>query len=161
MGEAWRRFAPDQPFVTSFLSQEIAAAYRGDERLLAGVKGFAALAVVLSCLGVYGLAAHSAASQRRQIGIRRAIGASVSEITGMLVWSFLKWVALAIALAAPVALWASRRWLQGFAYRTELPLWLLLAAALLVAGLALVAVGFQAMKAANSNPAESLKEGTL
>lgn len=158
IGEVWRRFAADQPFAYSFLETEIQAAYEAEHRLLRAVQGFALIAILLSCLGIYGLAAYSAARQRKEIGIRRAIGASAGEITGMLVWDFLRWVAVAVLLAVPAALYVSQRWLERFAYRTDVPAWLVPAAGVVVCLLSLAAVSSQALRAAAANPADCLKE---
>ncbi len=158
VGRVWSRFVPERPFSYASLEGELAAAYQGERRLAAAVRGFAIIAVVLSCLGIYGLAVHSASRRRREIGIRRAIGAGTGEITTMMVWDFFRWVVLAVLLAAPLALYAASRWLERFAHRAEVPPWLVPAAAAVVCLLALFAVASQALSAAVSNPAQCLRE---
>lgn len=118
---------------------------------------FTALAIIIACLGLFGLAAFTAEQRTREIGIRKVLGASVTDITGMLSRDFLRLVLLAAIPAIPLALWATHRWLQDFAYRITLSWWMFALAGALAMLVALCTVGYQALRAALSNPSRSLR----
>ena len=155
--EQWAEVS-DTPFAYSFVDEQFDAAYRAETRT-AGVFGtFAALAVLLACLGLFGLAAYAAERRRKEIGVRKAMGASTRNIVTLLSRDFVKLVLVAVVLAVPVAWWAMRQWLGGFAYRIELSLWTFLAAGALALVVALAATGTQALRAARTNPAQALRD---
>jgi putative ABC transport system permease protein len=118
---------------------------------------FTALAILISCFGLFGLAAFAAETRTKEIGIRKVLGASVQGITGLLAADFLKLVSLGLVLAAPVAWYAMQRWLQNFAYHIDLKTWMLLPAALAAIAVAALTVSFQSIKAALANPVKSLR----
>jgi putative ABC transport system permease protein len=155
--EVWNRFFPDAPFAYSFVDQSFEASYRTERRLgtLFGV--FAGLAIFIAGLGLFGLAAFTARQRQQEIGIRKAVGASVLQIVRLLSTDFAALVGVAIVVAVPVAYVGLNRWLDTFAYRIDLGMGVFVLAggsALLVA---LIAVGLQALRAAQTDPAEVLR----
>jgi ABC-type antimicrobial peptide transport system permease subunit len=115
------------------------------------------LTIFISCLGLFALVAYMAETRRKEIGIRKVLGASVYDITFMLSKEFLILVLISIAVASPVAWWAMEKWLTGYTYRTDIPWWLFVTVGCLGLGIALATVGFQAIKAATANPVKSIK----
>jgi len=118
---------------------------------------FSALAILIACLGLFGLAAYAAEQRTKEIGIRKVLGATVSNITAMLSKDFLKLVVIAAIIAFPLAWWAMHSWLQDFAYRTTISWWVFIMAGVLAALIAVVTVSFQTIKAAIANPVKSLR----
>ncbi len=155
--DTWNRFASGQPFEYSFLDERFAAVYRSEERLGTIFGVLAGLAVFVACLGLLGLASFLAEQRTKEIGIRKVLGASAGEVTGLLLKEFAKWVLAANLIAWPLAYFFMRKWLQGFAYRTEIGLGVFLLSGLVVLAIALLSVGTQAVKAALSNPADCLR----
>ncbi|MNN77590.1 FtsX-like permease family protein [compost metagenome] len=119
---------------------------------------FAGLTIFVACLGLFGLAIFTANQRRKEIGIRKVIGASVPGITGMLSAEFIKLVLIAIVISSPIAWWAMYKWLENFAYRIEIQWWMFAVAGLLAVLIALLTVSSQAIKAAVANPVDSLRE---
>jgi putative ABC transport system permease protein len=154
---AWNRVAPGQPFEYSFLDERFAAVYRSEEKLGTIFAILAGLSVFVACLGLLGLASFLAEQRTKEIGIRKVLGASAAEVTGLLLREFAKWILAANLIAWPVAYFIMRRWLEGFAYRIGIGPGVFILSGLLVLGIALVSVGFQAVKAALSNPADCLR----
>jgi putative ABC transport system permease protein len=153
----WRVIFPSQPLDYFFLDEEFNRQYDADRRF-ARVFGLASLlAIVIACLGLFGLAAFSAGRRFREIGIRKVFGASFREITVMLSWEFTRWVLLADLLAWPLAYVAMRQWQQQFAYRAPFGTGVFLLAGALSLAVAVLTVAFQAMRAARTNPVDSLK----
>jgi len=148
---------PQFPFTYKFSDLEFARLYRSEQVVskLAGI--FAFLAIFISCLGLFGLAAFTAEQRTREIGIRKVLGASVGQIVARLSVSFLKPVALAMLIAFPLAWYAMDRWLQDFAYRIQVEWWMFVLAGSLTSGIALLTVSFQSIKAAVINPVKSLR----
>jgi ABC-type antimicrobial peptide transport system permease subunit len=118
---------------------------------------FAVLAIIISCLGLFGLSAYTAEQRTREIGIRKVLGATVGGITNLLSREFLILVAVAALIAFPVAWYAMNRWLQDYAYRISVNAWIFVAAAVLSVVIALFTVSFQAIRVAVSNPVKSLR----
>ncbi|HNL39999.1 MAG TPA: FtsX-like permease family protein, partial [Saprospiraceae bacterium] len=146
-----------QVFDGGFLDDKIAAFYRDDERLSALCKGFALLAILISCLGLYGLASLLAVQKTKEIGVRKVLGASVGSVVALLSKDFLLLVLLAAILAIPAAWWAMSRWLQEFVYRAPLSVWIFAGTVGLSALVAFLTVGLQTWKAARVNPVKSLR----
>ncbi|HEX4371835.1 MAG TPA: FtsX-like permease family protein, partial [Puia sp.] len=115
------------------------------------------LAIFISCLGLFGLAAYTAERRTKEIGIRKVLGASVPELTGLLAKEFLLLVTLSCIIAFPVAWWFMNSWLQGYTYRTTIQWWMFALTGVLALLIALVTVSFQSIKAAIANPVKSLK----
>ncbi len=155
--EAWLALAPGQPFETSFLDDNLAQAYASEERLGTTFVTFSALAILIACLGLLGLAAFTAEKRTKEVGIRKTLGASVSNVVILLTKEFTKWVLVANCLAWPLAWFAMERWLQNFAYRIDIGYRPFLIAAASAFAIALLTVGYQAVKAAVANPVEALK----
>ena len=118
---------------------------------------FTFLAILIACLGLFGLASFTAEQRTKEIGIRKALGASVSEIIFLLSKEFTRWVLVANIIAWPLAYFAMNRWLQNFAYRINIGIGTFILAALLALVIALLTVGYQAIKAARANPVEALR----
>jgi len=153
----WAEVAPDTPFEYQFLNQHIDQLYRQEQRTARIFSGFAGLAILLACLGLFGLAAYTAERRTQEIGIRKALGASARQVVLLLSKEFVALVAVACVLAAPVAYWGMQRWLADFAYRVELSPLLFAGSALGALLLALAAVSTQALRAAHTDPAQALR----
>jgi putative ABC transport system permease protein len=153
----WKRLFPDAPFTYSFLDQDFQRNYEKEQRTAHIVVYFTVIAILIACLGLFGLAAFSAEQRTKEIGIRKVIGASAFQVTRLLTREFLELVVVALVLALPLAAFLMNRWLQAFAYRTELSWWMFVLTGLLALGIALVTISFQALKAAWSNPVDSLR----
>jgi len=139
------------------LDDQYDALYRAEERLGQLFGYFTALAILIGCLGLFGLSAYSAEQRTKEIGIRKVLGATTSNVTVLLVREFTKWVLLAVLIAWPVGYYIMNTWLQNFAYRIGLGVDTFLLAALLALIIAIMTVAYQAVKAAVANPIESLK----
>ncbi|MCY7327939.1 MAG: FtsX-like permease family protein, partial [Saprospiraceae bacterium] len=155
--QAFESTFPEQVFDGKFLDESIADFYRDEQRFSAMCKGFAGLAILISCLGLFGLASHMARQRTKEIGVRKVLGATVAGITGLLAKDFLKLVVVAIIIASPLAWWAMQKWLEDFEYRISIQWWVFVAAGLAAVGVAFLTVGFQSIKAALANPVKSLR----
>jgi putative ABC transport system permease protein len=154
MGEVWRRNVPGAPFEYAFLDENVQKMYETDITLANIINAFTAMAVFVSCLGLFGLAAFSAEQRSKEIGVRKVLGASVA---GLLSADFLKLVGIALLLSVPISWWAMNKWLDGFAYRVPISWWMFGLSGLLAVLIAFVTVSFHTVKAANANPVRSLK----
>ncbi|MVM34011.1 FtsX-like permease family protein [Spirosoma sp. HMF4905] len=150
-------FNPGYPFDYSFVDQEFEQAYRTESVMGTLANLFALIALFISCLGLFGLAAFTAEQRTKEIGVRKVLGASVTNIVGLLSKGFLKPVLVAIGLASPIAWWAMNQWLQDFAYRITIEWWVFVLAGLVAVGIAVLTVSFQSIKAALVNPVKSLR----
>ena len=148
---------PEQVFKSTFLDENVADFYRAETRFSAFCKAIAALAVLIGCLGLFGLASHTARRRTKEIGVRKVLGASVGSLTALLARDFLKLVIVAIVLAAPVALFFMKKWLADFAFRIEIEWWMVALTALAAVGVAFLTVSFQAIKTALADPVKSLR----
>jgi len=155
--EKWKQIAPDQAFDYFFLDESFDLQYRADEELVKLFSYFTFLAIFVACLGLFGLASFTAERRTKEIGIRKTLGASVSEVILLLSKEFTRWVLVANIIAWPLAYFAMNRWLQNFAYRIDIGLGTFVLAALLALAIALLTVGYQAVKAARANPADALR----
>jgi putative ABC transport system permease protein len=151
------RIAPGASFRYVFLNEVFDRMYRSSERLSRILAAFAGLAVFIAYLGLFGLAAHTAERRTKEIGVRRALGATVANIVALLSLDFLRLVLIAFAIAAPMAWFAMRYWLDEFAYRIEIGPGLFLLTGGLVLLIAALAVGYQALRGALADPARSLR----
>lgn len=147
---------PEQVFTGNFLDESIARFYENDNRLASTCKAFGLLAILISCLGLFGLATHAAAQRKKEIGVRKVLGATVVGIVGLLSKDFLKLVFIALLLASPLAWYVMNTWLQNFAYRIAIPWWVFLLAGITAILIATLTVSYQSVKAALVNPVESL-----
>ncbi|MPR34779.1 ABC transporter permease [Salmonirosea aquatica] len=153
----WDTFFPEKSFDYEFLDRDLAQIYDREQRRSTLVSYFAMLAILISCLGLYGLITLVAQQRTREIGIRKVLGASVRSVVLMLARSFIWLVGLALIIASPIAWYFMAQWLDGFSYRIAIPWWAFPAAGLLTASIALLTVSFQAVKAALMNPVKSLR----
>lgn len=157
ISNAFDEVLPEQVFDGAFLDENIQQFYENDARLSATCKAFGLLAILISCLGLFGLATHAANQRVKEIGIRKVLGASVSGILGLLSKDFMSLVVLALLIASPVAWFLMSRWLDNFVYRIDISWWVFLAAGVLVIVIALLTVSYQGLRAALANPVESLR----
>jgi putative ABC transport system permease protein len=153
----WQKNYPEHPFEYQFLDDHFADVYRADTQVSSVVAILAGLAIVISCLGLFGLASYSAERRIKEVGIRKVLGASVQNITAMLSKDFLKYVLIATLIAWPLAWFAVNRWLQDYAYRIPVSWWVFALAGFVACLIALVTISFQAIKAAIANPVKSLR----
>ena len=153
----WSSMIPGEPFEYAFLDESFNEIYRSEMRTGRIYAIFAALAVIVGCLGLFGLASFSAARRTKEIGIRKALGASIHEMAALLIRDYILLVGLANLMAWPVAYYLMQRWLQNFAYRTSLGLTPFVLSGLLGLTIALLTVGYHAVHAASANPVESLR----
>jgi len=153
----WQRQFPDHPFEYQFLDEHFADVYRSDLQVSTIVGVLAGLAVVISCMGLFGLASYSAEKRFKEIGIRKVLGASVQQIVVMLSTDFMKYVLIASLFALPLSWIGIDKWLQSYAYHVEMSWWIFVMAVLMAFLISLITVSFQAIKAAITNPVESLR----
>lgn len=153
----WKSFLPNVPFEYVFLDEAVQQQYETEITLSRIINYFTLIAILISCLGLFGLAAFSAEQRRKEIGIRKALGASVTGIVRLLSGDFLKLVLIALLIATPIAWYAMNQWLSAYAYRITIQWWMFAGAGLLAAFIALITVSFQAIRAALVNPVKSLR----
>jgi putative ABC transport system permease protein len=153
----WKKLEMDYPFEFGFLDQSVDNQYRNEKQIGKIINIFTLLGLFISCLGLFGLASFMAEQRTKEIGIRKVLGASVSQILFMLSTDFAKWVALASLVACPLAYFILQRWLQEFAYKVNLSIAIFLLSTAFTLMVALLTVSYQAVKAAVSNPVEALK----
>ncbi|ULC59197.1 ABC transporter permease [Flaviramulus sp. BrNp1-15] len=153
----YKSVAPGMPFEYSFMDESFDNMYRQERRVGKVALTFALLAIIIACLGLFGLATYIAEQRTKEIGIRKVLGASVSNIIRMLSTDFVKLVLLAFIIATPIAWWFMSKWLQDFAFRIDLSWWIFVATGILALIVALFTLSFQAIKAALANPTKSLR----
>jgi len=153
----WKQRITDRPFNYHFLDEDYNKLYQSEQRSSALFGVAAALAIVLACLGLFGLAAFTTVQRTKEIGIRRVLGANLGSITVLVAKNFLTLVGIAIVIAAPLAWWAGNKWLQDFAFRIPVQAYVFIATAIVTALIALCTVGYHALKAALMNPVKSLR----
>lgn len=148
---------PEQPFQYAFLEETIQALYQSEETLGRIFSYFSLLAILIGCLGIFGLSTYTAQQRIKEIGIRKALGASAVSVFTLLSKDFLKLVLVAICIASPVAWWVMNKWLAGFAYRIDIEWWVFLLTGAVSLLIALLTVSYQSVKAALTNPIKSLR----
>ncbi|HWB26903.1 MAG TPA: ABC transporter permease [Chitinophagaceae bacterium] len=153
----WKVMVPSEAINYSFMDEDFNKQYQAEERTGVISITFSVLAILIACLGLFGLVTYAAEQRIKEIGIRKVLGANLTSIITMLSGDFVKLVAISFVIAVPVAWFAMNKWLQGFAYRINIPWWLFAAAGLLALLIALATVSFQAVKAALANPVKSLR----
>jgi putative ABC transport system permease protein len=152
----WKKIVPDIPFRYSFLDEDLDRFYKAEARWRDIIGCAGVISIFLACLGLFGLAALSAANRIKEIGIRKVLGASVPEIVRLLSGGFLRLVVLASLIASPLAWYAMNKWLQGYAYRIDIGWWIFAVTGILALAIAFMTIGLQAARAAKSNPVKSL-----
>ena len=153
----WNTLIPARPFSYFFLDEFFDEQYKSEQRFGKLFLNFAILAIIISCLGLLGLASYSTMQRTREIGIRKVLGATIPNIVNLLSKDFLTLVGIAIIIASPIAYFAMHKWLNDFAYRIPISWWIFVAAAVAATIIAILTVSFQAIKAAIANPVKSLR----
>jgi len=153
----WRKDLPTTPFEYLFLDQEVQKQYQSEITMSQIINSFTLMAILISCLGLFGLAAFSAEQRQKEIGIRKVLGSSITGIVRLLSMDFLQLVLISFVIAKPIAWLAMHAWLQAFVYRIPLSWWMFALAGTVAVFIALFTVSFQAIKAALANPVKSLK----
>lgn len=153
----WKKIEPSIPFEYEFFNSRLASLYRNEERMMQMFGYFSILAIFIACLGLFGLASYTAEQRTKEIGVRKALGASIPGIVIMLSKQFTRWVLLANLVAWPVAFYLMNKWLQSFAYRIDIGIWVFIISAILSFLIACITVSYQSIRAARVNPVNSLK----
>ena len=153
----WKTLRPNQPLDYSFMDADFDAAYRAEDRIGRIFISFTVLAIVIACLGLFGLSTYAAEQRTKEIGIRKVLGANVFSLVGLLSKDFLKLIVISILITSPIAWVIMQKWLQGFAYRVEMKWWVLAVAACLSVLIAFITISFQSIRSAFVNPVKSLK----
>ncbi|MFD0793948.1 ABC transporter permease [Mucilaginibacter litoreus] len=153
----WKQYNDDIPLTYAFLDESFRNLYTDDQRQGDLFNIFSAIAIIISCLGLFGLATYSAQVKTKEIGIRKVLGASVSRIIGLLATEFMILIIIAIVIAVPVAWYAMQKWLQDFAYKITISAGVFIIAAIGAMAIALLTISIQSVKAALANPVKSLK----
>jgi ABC-type antimicrobial peptide transport system permease subunit len=154
---AFKKIYPETAFQSRFFDESLQRLYDGEQKTAQIMNIAMGIAIFISCMGLFGLAAFTANRRTREIGIRKVLGASVPHLVLLLSQEFILLVGLATLIAAPVAGWGMQRWLQDFAYRTSMPWWIYMLAGTAAIAIALLTVSFQAIRAATANPVRSLQ----
>ncbi|WP_338875179.1 ABC transporter permease [Spirosoma sp. SC4-14] len=155
--KAWKATFPDQVFAYDFLDKTLADAYKNETRTAQLIDTSTLIAILISCLGLFGLATFTAEQRTKEIGVRKVLGASVGSIVALLSRDFLKLVLVAILIAAPVAWYGVSEWLQNFEFKIQIHWWVFVLTGLSLVLIALLTVSFQSIKAALINPVKSLR----
>ena len=155
--QVWNRINPEYPFDYEFVSDVFAAKYIADNQFKIVMALFSSIAVAIACIGLFSVSLFTTERRIKEIGIRKVLGASVSEIVIMLTKDLTKWIMLANIIAWPVAYFFMNNWLQNFAYRIDIRWWVFVLSGGMALVIALMTVGWQAIKAATANPVESLR----
>jgi putative ABC transport system permease protein len=156
--EEMKQVDPTVPFEYSFMDQEFEATFRSERKMATILNVFTVMAMIIACLGLFGLAAFSAEQRTKELGIRKVLGASVAELTVTFSKEFTRLVLLAILLACPIAWYFVKEWLQDFAYSTPIEIWVFVAATFAAMLIAVTTISFQSLRSANRNPVETLKD---
>jgi putative ABC transport system permease protein len=158
LNRLWEQFEVKDPLRYYFLDQNFEKLAENEKTLSQAILYFTLLAVIIACLGLFGLAAFTAEQRIKEIGIRKVLGATTAAIAALLSKDFLRYVLWATVIALPLAWWASRRWLEDYAYRISIEWWMLVLPAVTAAVIALITVSWQSIRAANTNPVEALRD---
>ncbi|HVX28456.1 MAG TPA: FtsX-like permease family protein, partial [Parafilimonas sp.] len=155
--ELWQQTFPNNVYEYRFLDDKVASFYKQESQLSQLYKIFAAIAIFLSCLGLYGLASFMAVQRIKEVGIRKVLGATTSNIVYLFSKEFIILISIAFLIAAPLAWYFMNQWLQNYAYRIDVSWLIFLAGGLAAILIALATISFQAIKAAMANPVTSLR----
>jgi len=155
--EIWQQALPDHVYEYRFLDEKIESFYKQESQLVQLYKIFAGIAIFLSCLGLYGLASFMAVQRVKEVGIRKVLGATAASIVYLFSKEFIILIAIAFAIATPIAWYYMHQWLQDYAYRVNISWWIFLAGGMVAIVIALVTISFQALKAASTNPVKTLR----
>ena len=155
--KVWNEFVPGYPLEFNYMNDQIENLYQAEKSLTGALTTFSVIAILISCMGLLALTILSMQNRTKEIGIRKVNGARIPEILSMLNMSFIKWVAVAFIISCPIAWYAMHKWLENFAYKTEISWWIFALAGVIALGIALLTVSFQSWKAAKRNPVEALR----
>jgi putative ABC transport system permease protein len=155
--ETWNKFTPEYPIEYTFLDENFEQMYQSEDKLKSLLWIFTAIAIFVGCLGLFGLAAYTAERRRKEVGIRKVLGASTKGVVMLLSKDFIKLVLISLLIASPVAWYFMNKWLQDFAYRINISWGVFILAGAMTIVIALITVSLQAIKAAVANPVESLR----
>ena len=153
----FKKYNPNYPFNYEFVDEDYANKFTSEQRIEKLASLFTLLTILISCVGLFGLASYMAQNRIKEIGVRKVLGASVSGITTLLSKDFLKLVGISLIIAIPISWYVMHQWLQDFAYRIKLSWWIFVLAGLLALAIAFITVSYQAIRAARSNPVKSLR----
>ncbi len=153
----WNKFSPEYPLEYKFLDENFTQMYNTEDKLKSLLFIFTAIAIFVGCLGLFGLAAYTAERRKKEVGIRKVLGASTQGVVLLLSKDFIKLVIISLLIASPVAWYFMNKWLQDFAYRIHISWWIFIITAILALSIAFITVSFQAIKAALANPVKSLR----
>ena len=153
----WEKFDSVYPFEYSFLGETAAMQYEMEDQLMRTLILFSSIAIIIACMGLFGLAAFSTQQRTKEIGIRKAVGASVSDLVRLLSLDFVTLVCVAFLIAFPIAYIAMSRWLEGYAFRIHFPWWIILLAGVLALGVTLLTVSYHSIRLAARNPIHALR----
>lgn len=155
--EVWEEMAPNQPFIYEFMDQSFAKMYVGVERIRNILTSFAVLAIIIACLGLFGLSVFMVEQRSKEISVRLVLGAKISQVVGMLSFNFMKPIILALILATPIAWYMMNEWLNDFEYKIGMSIQLFVFAGVSALLIALLTISFQSLKAAFTSPAQGLR----
>ncbi len=153
----WKSFFPSEPFDYYFVDENLNASYRAEQRMGELFKYFSLLAILIACLGLYGLTAFTIEQKTKDISVHKVLGATITHITFLLSKNYMRWILFANLFAWPIAYYAMNKWLQNFAYRISIEWWIFILAGGVALAIALLTVSWQAIRAARANPIESLR----
>jgi putative ABC transport system permease protein len=153
----WKQLEPETPYEARFLDEDYNAIYTSEQRLGKVMNLFSGIAIVLACLGLFGLSSYAAKQRVREIGIRKVLGAPLGHLALLLSASFLRLALVAIVISFPLAWLAMNTWLQDFPYRTTMSWWVFVLAGIVVLAITLATVSIQALRTALLNPVRNLK----
>jgi putative ABC transport system permease protein len=156
INEAWLKTYPDEVFSYEFVDEKIARFYEKEEQLTSLIRSFALVAILICCLGLYGMVSFMVTQKTKEIGVRKVLGASVSNIVSLFGKEFLILVTMAFFIAAPIAWYTMTKWLNHFAYRIDLAWWILASGGFIILLITLMTVGYKVITAALMNPVKSL-----
>jgi putative ABC transport system permease protein len=155
--ETWKEVCPGHELIFQFYDEWLDSMYKGEERLVSSIRLFAILAILISCLGILGLAENTIKKRTKEIGLRKVNGASILNILILLNTDFFRWVIIGFLIACPVTYYLMFKWLNNFAYKTELSWWIFILAGTIALGIALLTVSWQSWRAATRNPVDALR----
>jgi putative ABC transport system permease protein len=157
ISKIWKKEDPSEPFNSFFLDEQFAFIYSKEIRQKGLLMVFSVLAIIIASLGLFSISLYALSVRTKEIGIRKVNGASTSEILRLITSSFVRWIVLAFIIATPVTWYFMKRWLESFAYKTDISWWVFLIAGMVVLLIALITVSWQAYRAASRNPVEGLR----